>query len=105
MAEELTPEWKAVYEAATKPASGVLAPAACQIVRMLCSESRPCARCQSIIYFVKINGIPHPFDANGESHWSTCPHADEFRRRRNITKRPDPQGGLFENDQPAGYPD
>jgi hypothetical protein len=40
-----------------------------------------CSKCSSEIFFLRhVNGKAAPYDRNGVSHFSTCPHAEEFRR-------------------------
>jgi hypothetical protein len=42
-----------------------------------------CSKCHKPIVWVKTaSGKSTPQDPDGETHWATCPFADEFRKPR-----------------------
>lgn len=42
-----------------------------------------CRGCQAEIYFVRLkSGKVAPYDETGESHFVTCPAANQFRRKK-----------------------
>lgn len=50
-------------------------------VLKVCGEPAKCSGCNSTIYWLKSkNGRSIPFDPEGHAHFTTCPHADQFRR-------------------------
>jgi hypothetical protein len=52
------------------------------LVRMVARDSRPCRDCGLMIYLIpcKDNSV-QPFDGDGQSHYVTCPKAENHRRR------------------------
>ncbi len=44
----------------------------------------PCRGCGQTMYWKDhpTTGTPHPFNADGTSHFGTCPEADKFRGRK-----------------------
>ena len=52
------------------------------LVRMTARESRNCRDCGILIHLVPCkDGSLQPFDGDGQSHYTTCPKADEHRKR------------------------
>jgi len=47
------------------------------------AERGVCRGCQAEIWWAKHpkTGKPHPYNADGVSHFATCPNAGEFRSR------------------------
>lgn len=44
---------------------------------------RPCKRCGEVLYFVRAaDGAIAPYTAAGLNHFTNCPHANEFHRKR-----------------------
>ena len=56
------------------------------------SYTRPCRECGETLRFVMTGaGKWTPQNEDGSSHWSTCPGADKFRKRKEESK----SGDLF----------
>ncbi|MGH9343142.1 MAG: hypothetical protein ACRD3Y_04580 [Bryobacteraceae bacterium] len=54
---------------------------------------RPCKRCGEMLYFVRAaDGAIAPYTAAGLNHFTSCPHADEFHKK----KRAANQEALFD---------
>lgn len=52
------------------------------LVRMVARQSRPCRDCGLMIYLIECkDGSLQPFDGDAQSHYVTCPKAEEHRRR------------------------
>ena len=52
------------------------------LVRMLGRQAN-CRLCKGVIYWATTkNDKRMPLDADGISHWATCPHADRFRTKK-----------------------
>ncbi len=61
------------------------------------AKPRPCkgADCDALIYWVKtVSGRRMPVNADGTSHWMTCPNAQRFREGEGSRLR---QRELFED--------
>lgn len=44
------------------------------------SKEAECRGCHAKIKWGRLEGKPHPYNPDGESHFTTCPKAKEFRR-------------------------
>lgn len=40
-----------------------------------------CRSCQAPVLWGELKDRPHPFDLDGKSHFSTCKHAGQWRKR------------------------
>lgn len=74
-----------------------------QVLKMSAVQTRACTLCGAPLRFVPIvNGKkPHPFNADGSSHFSTCPKADQYRKQKAPASTQPP---LFAGTEPE-YPD
>lgn len=44
------------------------------------AELGQCRSCHAPVFWGRLCGSAHPFDLDGESHFSTCPDAERWRR-------------------------
>lgn len=56
----------------------------------MCAGQGKCRSCEQIIYWLKRkSGKPHPFNADGVSHFATCPNAEKHRPKPATEEPPD----------------
>ena len=54
-----------------------------QRLLQVCGDKSICAGCKRPVFWLKTKaGRPAIFDADGRSHWATCPHSADFRKRQ-----------------------
>jgi hypothetical protein len=76
------------------------------LLRTTCVFERPCKLCQQVIHFAQTKtGELHPFDADGRTHWSTCPHGEAFRKRNRIKEAKPAKNVQLGLLNPDDYPD
>ena len=59
------------------------------------SNSGPCRGCRQLVaWCVTLAGRKSPINADGSSHFATCPKADRFRKRKDPPPEPPPFEGI-----------
>ena len=60
-----------------------------KLLKLAAEEIRPCAKCGATLYFIRHQhhrpgerGAKTPYTVDGSNHFTNCPHAEHFSKRR-----------------------